>query len=536
MKKATKEILDNLGDDILRIPAFVDLCGRFDDDTCWKWREMYACKYRYTMPLFTQEQFFSTHTNPARDHFVHVCQSNPDLLSYTQSDEKGMSNRQTPVKVGRYLAKFFSDVLSAEEIKTHAQAHKVKFGKRELLFATEEDDIYNVYMNGPESCMSHADDCYSSEVHPVRMYAHSNLAIAHILNSCGRVAARVAVNMDTKKYTAVYGDSVLVNILEESGFSRGGLRGGRLQKYEQDGNFIVPYLDGHDMCIGVHDDYLEIVGDGDMCCDSTDGLVHNSNRVTCDMCSDYMQDIDAVYVTRCDIYICPVCRDNSFAMATDEDGEVMLSSDESIFETSDGEFFTTKEAALANGYITDIDCDVVLEEDCVIEVVNDEWVLETEATEIIVASSGDEEWVANNYIVDHSELFVTERGSQVLNTIVFIDDTSDDVNVLEELSVWNMSEIVTLFELSCDVVEKALSKIRICGMLAHNESFVPTRLMFEEEITFDWDTANAQQVATIALNLFRYIKQNGLLSRYEYSDVEWFDIVYDGLNQLRGAA
>jgi len=113
------------------------------------------------------------------------------MLAYTPSAEYGERDRTVRTKPGRYLNKFFSDVLTKKQIAYYAEWW-VRGQRPKLLdlsclpvgIAMGPDDIADVYVNGPESCM---DGSYFSdpEQHPARIYGAGDLGVAFLRKPSG---------------------------------------------------------------------------------------------------------------------------------------------------------------------------------------------------------------------------------------------------------------------------------------------------------------------------------------------------------------
>jgi hypothetical protein len=111
------------------------------------------------------------------DHYAHVSVEDGAKVAFTPSHEKGMVDVQVRMKPGRYLTKFYPH-LSADKVREYAIALDKAIGVR---FAVTADDIVRVYLNGPNSCMSHATNTYASNpVHPCAVYGDSDLQLAYL--------------------------------------------------------------------------------------------------------------------------------------------------------------------------------------------------------------------------------------------------------------------------------------------------------------------------------------------------------------------
>jgi hypothetical protein len=302
----------------------------------WKERERLRHAGR-TMPVWTYEPWWMDRSETLCDHFVHVAAGDHALLAYTQDADKGERDIQTPIKPGRYLSRYFGDVLTAKQIAFFASWQVT--GKREttftseadypLAFADEADDIVRVYQNGPNSCMGprHFDDKH----HPCRVYAAGDLAIAYLTRTAdNKIVARALVWPKRKAMGrvypspdnwsqdgfATYQDSLdcqaaLFNRLRDLGYRNGDegrdFNGAKLEKIDHHRHgHVMPYLDnGYQVDDGEECWIMRPRGRGDYDCENTDGTLNaeeeeEDDRPECDNCGDRMDDDDqnGVY-TRC---------------------------------------------------------------------------------------------------------------------------------------------------------------------------------------------------------------------------------------------
>jgi hypothetical protein len=164
----------------------------------------------YTAPIWSNEAWWQNRPQHLRDQFAHVSQESPGAIAFTDpaDDAKAERDIQIRMRAGKYLKKFFGDVLTPKQIAFFAewQTRGSKpaldiFKGLPLKFATSAADIEEVYANGPHSCMS-GDDY-------VRVYASGDLAIAYLENSDGDapgpgVVARALVWPENKAVSRIY--------------------------------------------------------------------------------------------------------------------------------------------------------------------------------------------------------------------------------------------------------------------------------------------------------------------------------------------
>jgi hypothetical protein len=244
------------------------------------------------------------------DHFAHVSTIDGAKIAYTHDAAKGAGDLQTRVKPGRYLAAFYADVYDAPTIARMAAEFDNQFGENlTLSFAVTADDIEDVYVRGPSSCMSNSSDSYQSDEHPVRVYAGFDLQLAY-LERDGRVTARALVWPKQKCNSRIYGDETrLRDLLDGAGYSDGDLSGARIARIEHGrGGFVMPYIDGEKACedMGSH----LLIGSGSIGCGNTNGL--SGAAFTCCSCGEGVDEDDCRSDGNGNRY-CEECYDNDFS-------------------------------------------------------------------------------------------------------------------------------------------------------------------------------------------------------------------------------
>jgi hypothetical protein len=231
------------------------------------------------------------------DHFCHVSTDDPSKIAYTASAQHGRDDRQTRMRPGKYLT-----MIGCPDVAYWAAKYAAENENLEIKFASTADEIEQVYLNGPDSCMSKTLRHYCSHIHPVRVYAAGDLEIAY-LGDFDNVTARCVVWRAKKLYHRIYGDKGrLENLLRATGYECSyrydhngkSLRGARLLKIENEkgDGYVMPYLDGQQ---GLEDcgEYFKIGGDDYVACE-TDGTIDGQHSTCCN-CGDRLHEDEAVY-------------------------------------------------------------------------------------------------------------------------------------------------------------------------------------------------------------------------------------------------
>ncbi len=224
------------------------------------------------------------------DHFAHISVDKVATIAFTESEQKGMRDRQTRINPGKYLTRFFSEWLSPSDIQSLATQMGADYNDdAELCFAKTADEIEDVYLKGPRSCMSHPTSQFSSPVHPTRVYAGFDLELAYLKRN-GGITARALVWPEKKIYSRLYGDEVrLQTMLGRNGYeyNPSGFDGAKITKLMHNDAYVVPYFDHLD---GAQDagGHLILRADSSrsLCCDGDcqNGLSEEHYR--CESCGE----------------------------------------------------------------------------------------------------------------------------------------------------------------------------------------------------------------------------------------------------------
>lgn len=263
-------------------------------------------------------------------HFTHLSRSQPGLLAYSFSAEHGVADRQTRCKPGRYLKRYYGEVVSPQDIsKMSAQLSALQGSTLE--FARTREDIRRVYENGPRSCMSaHASEYRSSSgsatlIHPCEVYATPDVAVAYLRTPDGTIKCRTLTRTEPKQYTVVYGDGggyseVFVGLLHAEGYTEDfgfhGVRLLRIPTAHRHPGWAGPYLDCRPHGVEYVDDtYWRLVDTGEFRCESQYGMMLDS----CPECAgcDRTLEPDYVYTAPDGSTWCEGCYSNEWQRCTE---------------------------------------------------------------------------------------------------------------------------------------------------------------------------------------------------------------------------
>lgn len=206
-------------------------------------------------------------------------------LAYYQSPAKRVRDIRTPIKAGRWLNKYFGDILSQDEIQKYGLEWEAAFGPIDVVITQDSDEIQAVYQAAHlGSCMWFPDEDWAGSCHPARVYGGNlDLGIAYIGTKDTPVARCLVWPAKKIYFDKMYGDDYrLRNALRQAGFSAGDtdeFEGARLLRIPYNNGFVLPYVD---VCENVEDNGTHLILDryGSIGCkdsDYTEGLSVGTN-------------------------------------------------------------------------------------------------------------------------------------------------------------------------------------------------------------------------------------------------------------------
>jgi hypothetical protein len=281
------------------------------------WREKMQGKFNaghWRAPVWASESFWTDGTAARVDHYAHVAIDDPTMIAFTPDAAKGEANRQTRMKPGRYLNRFYPD-LGAKRIAFMAEwwakgTRPPVDAEGAMSLATTGGEMVDVYATDRvDSCMQ-GSDC-------VRVYAAGDLAVAYWTDGEGDVVARALCWPEKSIYGRVYPDpdcedeghelafgTALLQAMEAKGWvssrlTSSGFNGARIVKEDACyGGYVMPYLD-HGYGVDHAGDSFVMSSCADISCDSTDGVIQVEPEYAyeCDRCDNGCDDTTEV-VTR----------------------------------------------------------------------------------------------------------------------------------------------------------------------------------------------------------------------------------------------
>ncbi len=272
----------------------------------WRQRERHKLAIGDYKPLPWFDQIWFVDHPIHRDHIAHMSIEKPGKIAYTQTPEKGISDTQTPINPGRYLTKFYSDVLSESAIRTYATSMSVDSAETEIELIYGSDEIGEAYKTGPSSCMGGKDDnFFSCKTQPAKVYGAGDLALAIIRDGDGRIMSRCVSWPSKSIYASVYGDDCAwdkklrdgLNVMGINPYSTyGDFNGAKLLRIEShSGSYVMPYLDiGSNVSESDCGEFFIIDSCGNICAENVNGL--SGDSIVCQACDSTCPEDEYTYI------------------------------------------------------------------------------------------------------------------------------------------------------------------------------------------------------------------------------------------------
>ncbi len=175
------------------------------------------------------------------------------MVTFFTSVRHGQENYRTTYSLRTYLDSFAG---GAGETAKWLEHEDLRPDDSELVFCWTADEIEDAYSHRRTgSCMEGTD--WDSPYHPVRVYAHSDLAVIRLED----YSARVLAWPEKKFFGRIYGDDGeasdrLEEILEGLGYRNELPIGARITRDTHQGRYILPYIDGNYSTQHRHDNDL----------------------------------------------------------------------------------------------------------------------------------------------------------------------------------------------------------------------------------------------------------------------------------------
>lgn len=270
------------------------------------------------------------------------------------------SGKRLVRKLGRYLNEFFEP--DTKTLQDMVSEYKFIFDDS-FYIARTANEIYDVYQDGPSSCMSYDPEEYQCgpDHYPTDVYADSDLAVAYLRNHNGKVSARAVIYPEEKIYYMVYGEaSLLERKLQRAGYVCDSFVGATINLiYLGGGTIVGPYIDGEASYgnINCDDDgvphSITLDTDGDICFDDTSGVYHTDIR-ECSDCGSLTMRSTVVNKGTNRHRICSRCLDgytpvvtNKFRHIRHMDSEALYINRDSLYYV-DGQLYASEGLACIN--------------------------------------------------------------------------------------------------------------------------------------------------------------------------------------------
>ncbi len=266
--------------------------------------------------------------------------SNTGKIAYTENDKKGVNDIQSVMKPGKYLRRVLKDKIENDQHLKEMVAEMIGSITPKFHTTRFPKEAADVYMNGPNSCMSHGEERFHETFDTGGEWRHPIEALffedgsgdieLHYMTLNGRIAARALVNMADKVYPSPYiadwaGSNSRILFLDYLGknFTEDddALRGCKIPRIElRNGAYLCPYIDHGNQGVRepFDDDSVFIIG-GEYQAPYEKGYVRLEETRICDDCEETVHENETTYIESNGWHVCENCLDN-YPHALDDHG------------------------------------------------------------------------------------------------------------------------------------------------------------------------------------------------------------------------
>lgn len=419
------------------------------EENFWIWRQLYRLYIeKIFKPVAWREESWWITSPYILKHFPHSSVVKPNLIAYTENADKGKRDIVNAIKPGTYLNKYFSEVLTPDEIKYWAtrQASDAEL-KIEFIPSTDFYNVLRAYLtNRHGSCMGYYCDAvhelvdyehnsgsydFNSDIHPLKVYTTADpvAELAVIWNAENRCYARAWTRPDKKVYIRIYGTEAsrkdMQQLLEAQGYKCGDWNGQKFAAMYTNGDLQFPYLDGGVNGLSVARGVVTIVSsDAEYLADSQDGIASPVERdlTECSFCGNQIDRDRDYYVSSYDDDYCEACTDNGDvveALSITRYGRegIWMPSDNAVYVH--GTYYMNVESAERDGW-TELDDEWVKSDEIIQDIISGDDIHPEMGGVIKVTDLMNSESAYTKEFLENTDLFfITNR-----NTIVYLPDHS----------------------------------------------------------------------------------------------------------------
>ena len=243
--------------------------------------------------------------------YPHVADTDATKIAYTESEAKGVADRQTVTTLGKYIKRH------APDMPDHVLRDMVMLSVAEVVLVHDLQGMIDAVQNGPRSCMQGG-----FSTHPYSVYDPQYGWHMAVRRESGDIVGRCLCleHNDRKLFVRSYrtneggysqSDEGMNAWLEERGYihADGWPNGAKLAAIWEGSALVLPYIDGDNSRCDARDGYLRLDDCGEYEGDNTNGYASGpEDRCTCDDCGDLYDEDDGTHTGyHEDHHVCDDC-------------------------------------------------------------------------------------------------------------------------------------------------------------------------------------------------------------------------------------
>jgi hypothetical protein len=279
----------------------------------WYKREMVRASLHPTIKKLLNNPEHAQYLTDWREmvlEYPHTADTDDTKIAFTENEAKGIADRQTTTTLGKYIKRH------APEMPDHVLRDIVMLSVAEVVLVHDLPSMIDAVQSGPRSCMQGG-----FNVHPYSVYDPQYGWHMAVRREGGDIVGRCLclTHGGEKMFVRSYrrhdngysqSDEGLNAWLEERGYRHRGdwPQGVSLAKIWDNGELVLPYIDGNSNTCAEHTAYLTLDDNGEYEGSQQNGYAASINRCSCDDCGDSFDDGDGTYTGRHeDNHVCDDC-------------------------------------------------------------------------------------------------------------------------------------------------------------------------------------------------------------------------------------
>jgi len=371
-------------------PAIVRVMSIFAEHRSWYSREMQRAGLHHVIERILRTPELAQYLTDWREmllEYPHTADLDGTKIAYTESDAKGIADRQTVTSLGKYVKRH------APNMPDHVLRDLVALSITSVELVYDLASMIEAVQNGPKSCMQSSQ--WRTDTHPYRVYDPKYGWHMAVSRAGGEIVGRCLclTHEGEKMFVRSYkqhprddgysqSDEGTNAWLVQRGYTHdsGWPEGARLACIQDGQDYVLPYIDGDASKCTDQGGYLCIDSDGDIDGCQINGYAENtSSVVSCDDCGyNFDPENEGTWTLyHEDNHVCDSCFENYTQVVGRNGYEYYVHNDDAMHCVSDGVYYDINYLGTNDVVYIDSEGEYYKTDDCTLLVDTNEYVLTT---------------------------------------------------------------------------------------------------------------------------------------------------------------